>query len=110
MLFAMYLRVSDLVGRGNRWFHVDGKGNKAAKVRATDDYIDTYLVRYCRHLQLPPLPLPESEFVMNGGLWGLLAVQLAGHFGRYQASSNARDRETTPTITRDKEPTFPRQW
>ncbi|MCY1507929.1 Tyrosine recombinase XerC [compost metagenome] len=70
-LFAMYLRVSDLVGRdnwtptmgdirrdstGNWWFHVVGKGNKSAKISIRDEYIQTYLVRYRQHLQLPPLP------------------------------------------------------
>lgn len=70
-LFAMYLRVSDLVGRdgwaptmgdirrdstGNWWFHVIGKGNKAARISVRDDYIHTYLVRYRKHLQLSPLP------------------------------------------------------
>lgn len=70
-LFAMYLRISDLVGRdnwsptmgdirrdttGNWWFHVVGKGNKAAKISVRDDYIQTYLVRYRQHLQLSRLP------------------------------------------------------
>ncbi|SFP83376.1 Site-specific recombinase XerD [Geopseudomonas sagittaria] len=70
-LFSMYLRVSDLVGRdnweptmgdfrrdttGNWWFHVVGKGNKAAKISVRDDYIQTYLTRYRRHLGLPALP------------------------------------------------------
>ncbi|WP_282875987.1 tyrosine-type recombinase/integrase [Pseudomonas peli] len=70
-LFSMYLRVSDLVGRdnwtptmgdirrdsmGNWWFHVVGKGNKAAKISIRDDYIQNYLVRYRQHLQLSPLP------------------------------------------------------
>jgi site-specific recombinase XerC len=66
-LFAMYLRVSDLVGRanwrptmgdlrrdttGNWWFHVVGKGNKAAKISVRDEYIERYLVRYRKSLQL----------------------------------------------------------
>jgi len=70
-LFAMYLRVSDLVGRdnweptmgdfrrdtaGNWWFHVVGKGNKAAKISVRDDYIQTYLTRYRRYLGLSALP------------------------------------------------------
>ncbi|MBF9246363.1 site-specific integrase, partial [Pseudomonas syringae pv. tomato] len=53
-LFAMYLRVSDIVGRpnwrpvmgnfrldpdGNWWYHVVGKGNKAGKVAVRDEYI-----------------------------------------------------------------------
>lgn len=51
-LFAMYLRVSDIVGRpnwhpvmgdfrqdpgGNWWYHVIGKGNKAGKVAVRDE-------------------------------------------------------------------------
>ncbi|WP_440466170.1 tyrosine-type recombinase/integrase [Pseudomonas sp. YH-1] len=75
-LFSMYLRISDLVGRdnwepcmgdfrrdstGNWWFHVVGKGNKAAKISVRDDYIQHYLVRYRRHLQLPPLPSPAEK-------------------------------------------------
>ncbi|MCL7463139.1 site-specific integrase [Pseudomonas sp. NW5] len=74
-LFAMYLRVSDLVGRdnwqptmgdfrrdsmGNWWFHVVGKGNKAAKISVRDDYIQHYMTRYRRHLNLPALPSPQE--------------------------------------------------
>jgi site-specific recombinase XerD len=74
-LFAMYLRVSDLVGRdnweptmgdfrkdtqGNWWFNVVGKGNKAAKISVRDDYIENYLPRYRRHLGLPALPSPHE--------------------------------------------------
>lgn len=74
-LFSMYLRVSDLVGRdnweptmgdfrrdtaGNWWFHVVGKGNKAAKISVRDDFIENYLTRYRRHLGLPPLPSPHE--------------------------------------------------
>ena len=70
-LFAMYLRISDLVGRdnwtpnmgdfrrdsrGNWWFHVVGKGNKAAKISVRDDYVITYLSRYRQWLNLTPLP------------------------------------------------------
>ncbi|MCY1412125.1 Tyrosine recombinase XerC [compost metagenome] len=84
-LFAMYLRVSDLVGRdnwepcmgdfrrdtmGNWWFHVVGKGNKAAKISVRDDYIQNYLARYRRHLQLPSLPSPHEKFPLIGTLSG----------------------------------------
>lgn len=70
-LFAMYLRVSDIVGRdswkpamgdfrqdpgGNWWFHVVGKGNKAGKVAVRDDYVDQHLTRYRTFLGLPALP------------------------------------------------------
>lgn len=84
-LFSMYLRVSDLVGRdnwaptmgdirrdsmGNWWFHVVGKGNKAAKISVRDDYIHTYLVRYRAHLWLPPLPSAHENTPLIGSLKG----------------------------------------
>ena len=70
-LFAMYLRVSDVVGRpnwrpvmgdfrldpeGNWWYHVVGKGNKVGKVAVRDEYISKYLMRYRRYMGLCPLP------------------------------------------------------
>jgi site-specific recombinase XerD len=70
-LFAMYLRVSDIVGRsnwhpvmgdfrqdpeGNWWYHVIGKGNKAGKVAVRDEYVSRYLKRYRRFVGLSPLP------------------------------------------------------
>ena len=70
-MFSMYLRISDIAGRanwkpcmgdfrsdpeGNWWFHVVGKGNKAAKVAVRDDYITDYLTRYRRFLGLSPMP------------------------------------------------------
>ena len=84
-LFAMYLRVSDLVGRdnweptmgdfrrdttGNWWFHVVGKGNKAAKISVRDDYIQNYLTRYRRHLGLPALPSPHETHPLLSTLKG----------------------------------------
>ena len=84
-LFAMYLRVSDLVGRenwtptmgdirrdttGNWWFHVVGKGNKAAKISARDDYIQNYLVRYRRSLGLSSLPSPQEKTPLIATLKG----------------------------------------
>ncbi|VVM74999.1 Tyrosine recombinase XerC [Pseudomonas fluorescens] len=75
-LFAMYLRVSDLIGRdnwrptmrdlrrdttGNWWFHVVGKGNKAAKISVRDEYVERYLVRYRHFLKLSPLPSPHEQ-------------------------------------------------
>ena len=71
LTFSMYLRISDIAGRanwkpcmgdfrsdpeGNWWFHVVGKGNKAAKVAVRDDYITDYLTRYRRFLGLSPMP------------------------------------------------------
>ena len=70
-LFAMYLRVSDVVGRhnwkpsmgdfrqdpeGNWWYHAVGKGNKVGKIAVRDEYINLYLKRYRRFLGLPELP------------------------------------------------------
>lgn len=70
-LFAMYLRVSDVVGRqnwkpsmgdfrqdpeGNWWYHAVGKGNKIGKIAVRDEYINLYLKRYRRFLGLPELP------------------------------------------------------
>jgi len=84
-LFSMYLRVSDLVGRdswapsmgdirrdsiGNWWFHVVGKGNKAARISIRDDYIDSYLVRYRQHLGLTPLPSAHERTPLIGTLKG----------------------------------------
>lgn len=84
-LFAMYLRVSDLVGRdnweptmgdfrrdttGNWWFHVVGKGNKAAKISVRDDYIQSYLIRYRRYLGLPALPSPQETHPLLATLTG----------------------------------------
>lgn len=84
-LFSMYLRVSDLVGRdnwtptmgdirrdsmGNWWFHVVGKGNKAAKISIRDDYIQNYLVRYRQHLQLSPLPSAHENTPLISTLKG----------------------------------------
>lgn len=84
-LFAMYLRVSDLVGRDgwsptmgdfrrdgsdHWWFHVVGKGNKAARISVRDDYIQNYLVRYRQHLQLPPLPSPHEKTPLISTLKG----------------------------------------
>ncbi|UZJ57999.1 site-specific integrase [Pseudomonas sp. KU26590] len=75
-LFAMYLRVSDLVGRpnwhpvmgdfrqdeeGNWWYHVIGKGNKAGKIAVRDEYIAKYMKRYRRFLGLPELPQWEEQ-------------------------------------------------
>lgn len=73
--FSMYLRVSDMVGRdnwtprmkdfrkdsnGNWWYHVVGKGNKAAKISVRDEYLD-YLKRYRAHLNMTPLPSSDDN-------------------------------------------------
>lgn len=75
-LFSMYLRVSDVCGRvnwqptmgsfkadhdGNWWFHLVGKGDKAAKVAVRPEYINRYLKRYRRFMGLAELPLPNEQ-------------------------------------------------
>lgn len=88
-LFSMYLRVSDLVGRdnwkptmgdfrkdtlGNWWFHVIGKGNKAAKISVREEYICRYMARYRKFLGLTPLPSPNEThplLLTLGGRRGL---------------------------------------
>lgn len=75
-LFSMYLRVSDVCGRvnwqptmgsfkadhdDNWWFHLIGKGDKAAKVAVRPEYIDRYLKRYRRFIGLSELPLPNEQ-------------------------------------------------
>ncbi len=84
-LFAMYLRVSDLVGRpnwtpvmgdfrqdaeGNWWYHVIGKGNKAGKIAMRDEYIEQYLKRYRRFLGLPALPHWDEKTPLLSTLQG----------------------------------------
>ena len=74
-LFAMYLRVSELVtdGRsapvmgdfradqdGNWWLQVTGKGNKVRMVTVSDDML-TALKRYRTHLGLTPLPYTSEQ-------------------------------------------------
>lgn len=68
-LFAMYLRVSDIVGnprwvptmasfnkrKGTWWYSVNGKGNKNADITVKPDYL-RYLKRYRASRNLPPLP------------------------------------------------------
>jgi site-specific recombinase XerD len=82
-LFSMYLRVSDLTGRDNWrptmgsfkktgdnwWFHVVGKGNKAAKVSVRDSYLP-YLVRYRTSLGLTDLPYPGEQTPLLSSLDG----------------------------------------
>lgn len=84
-MFSMYLRVSDIVGRdnwvptmgdirrdsnGDWFFHVVGKGNKAAKISVKDEYIQVYLSRYRQHLNLSPLPAPYEKTPLVATLKG----------------------------------------
>lgn len=73
-LFAMYLRVSELVADersapvmgdfkkdrdGNWWFHVTGKGNKHRTVTVSDAMLQA-LKRYRQSRELSPLPAPSD--------------------------------------------------
>lgn len=84
-LFSMYLRISDLVGRPNwepsmgdfrldprgYWFfHVVGKGNKAAKISVRNEYMTTYMARYRTHLGLSPMPVPGETTPLLYALHG----------------------------------------
>jgi integrase len=75
-IYSMYLRVSDMVGRdnwepmmsdfrkddhGNWWFHVIGKGNKSAKISVKDEYMNVWMARYRRFLNLTPAPSPDDS-------------------------------------------------
>jgi site-specific recombinase XerD len=74
-LFAMYLRISELVADersmpmmgdfrkdldGNWWFHVTGKGNKNRSITVCDAML-LALKRYRQSLGLPPLPNPGER-------------------------------------------------
>lgn len=84
-IYSMYLRVSDIVGRdnwqpmmsdfrkddhGNWWFHVIGKGNKSAKISVKDEYIDVWMDRYRRFLNLSPRPSPDDSSPLLQSLTG----------------------------------------
>lgn len=75
-LFAMYLRISELVADerstpvmgdfrkdldGHWWFHVTGKGNKSRKITVCDAMLDA-LKRYRKSRGLsPPLPIADDQ-------------------------------------------------
>lgn len=74
-LFAMYLRISELVADerstpvmgnfrkdmdGHWWFHVIGKGNKSRTVTVCDEMLEA-LRRYRKHLGLSPLPTADEQ-------------------------------------------------
>ncbi len=74
-LFAMYLRVSELVADerstpvmgdfrkdhdGNWWFHVLGKGNKNRTISVCDDMLQA-IKRYRQHLELSLLPTVNEQ-------------------------------------------------
>lgn len=84
-IFSMYLRISDLVGRdnweprmnsflkdakGNWWFYVTGKGNKAAKISVKEEYINVWMARYRRHLKMTPTPSSSDTSPLLSSLRG----------------------------------------
>lgn len=84
-IYSMYLRVSDMVGRdnwhpmmsdfrkddhGNWWFHVIGKGNKSAKISVKDEYINVWMARYRRFLNLTPTPSSDDSAPLLQSLKG----------------------------------------
>lgn len=77
-LFAMYLRVSELVADersnptmgdfrkdqdGNWWFHVTGKGNKDRTIVVSNEMLES-LRRYRASMNLPPLPAAGEKTVL----------------------------------------------
>jgi hypothetical protein len=84
-LFALYLKVSDLAGHGPRlstmgdircdaagnwWFYLQNWGGRNERISLRDEYVQDYLARYRRHLQLPPLPLVDEKTPLISTLKG----------------------------------------
>lgn len=84
-IYSMYLRVSDIVGRdnwnpmmsdfrkddhGNWWFHVIGKGNKAARISVKDEYMNVWMARYRKFLNLTSAPSPDDSAPLLQSLKG----------------------------------------
>ncbi|MDH0095669.1 hypothetical protein N7333_03640 [Pseudomonas sp. GD04158] len=74
-VYAMYLNVSDLSGTGRDapamkdfrrdaaglwWLYLRKGGRLIDRVRAPQEYLDVYLARYRRILNLPPLPSDDE--------------------------------------------------
>jgi integrase len=83
-LYAMYLRISELVADerstpvmgdfrkdmdGNWWFHVTGKGNKSRIVTVSIAMLKA-LKRYRKHLGLSALPSPEEKIPLVSKVLG----------------------------------------
>lgn len=92
-IYSMYLRVSDIVGRdnwtpmmsdfrkddhGNWWFHVIGKGNKAARISVKDEYMNVWMARYRKFLNLTAAPSPDDSAPLLQSLKGRAGLS-AGH-------------------------------
>ena len=95
-LFAMYLRISELVADerstpkmgdfqkdqdGNWWFHVTGKGNKNRKITVCDEMIDS-LKRYRKSLSLPSMPAKGEATVLVSKITGNGPISSTRHIRR----------------------------
>ena len=115
-LFSMYLRVSDICGRvnwqptmgsfktdheGNWWFHLVGKGDKAAKVAVRPEYINRYLKRYRQFMGLSELPLPNEQTPLIAALNGRpgLSTRMV-----HLIIQKLFDRAVTEMVNEDRQP------
>lgn len=95
-LFAMYLRISELVADeraipvmgdfrkdhdGNWWFYVTGKGNKSRTVTVCDAMLKA-LKRYRTSLGLPALPTPNEQTALISKSLGKGPVTSTRHIRR----------------------------
>ncbi|BAN48596.1 hypothetical protein [Metapseudomonas resinovorans] len=84
-IFALYLKVSDLAGHGPHsptmgdircdaagswWFYPQNTGGTKGRISLRGEYVQNYLVRYRRHLQLPPLPSDDEKTPLISTLKG----------------------------------------
>lgn len=92
-LFAMYLRISELVADersvpvmgdfkkdrdGNWWFHVTGKGNKSRSITVCDDMLKA-LKRYRKYLDLSPFPGANEQIPLISKMRGKGPVTSTRH-------------------------------
>lgn len=92
-LFAMYLRISELVADersvpvmgdfkkdrdGNWWFHVTGKGNKSRSITVCDEMLRA-LKRYRKYLDLSPLPGANEQIPLISKMKGKGPVTSTRH-------------------------------
>jgi site-specific recombinase XerD len=95
-LFAMYLRISELVADErstplmgdfskdqdkNWWFSVTGKGNKNRSIAVCDEMLEA-LVRYRQFLNLPKWPLPGENVPLIAKTKGAGGVTSTRHIRR----------------------------
>lgn len=95
-LYAMYLRISELVADEratpvmgdfrkdhdkNWWFHVTGKGNKNRTITVCDDMLKA-LKRYRNFLGLAPLPAPAEQIPLISKTIGKGSITSTRHIRR----------------------------